>query len=130
MLSEPLRPQPSEVVLEWLASIREPVAITAVSVAELLRGARLLPDGRRRSQLVTGIDDIIRAFAHDVLPFDQRAARVYAEMNENRSRSGRPLSVEDGMIAATCLSFGATLASRTVLDFEGLGIDVVDPWDE
>ncbi len=70
----------------------------------------------------------MRAFRHDVLPFDERSARAYAELNELRSRRGRPLSIEDGMIAATCLTFGATLATRNVIDFEGLGIDVVDPW--
>jgi predicted nucleic acid-binding protein len=128
VLSEPLRRRPSPVVIDWLASLREPAAISAVTVAELLRGARLLPDGRRRDELVAGIEATVRAFRHDVLPFDERSARAYAELNEHRSRAGRPLSVEDGMIAATCLTFGATLATRNVLDFEGLGIDVVDPW--
>lgn len=34
----------------------------------------------------------------------------------------------DGMIAATCLEHGATLATRNTRDFEGLGIDLVNPW--
>jgi predicted nucleic acid-binding protein len=128
VLSEPLRREPSPIVLDWLASLDEAVAITSVTVAEVLRGARLLPPGRRRDELVDGIDDTVRVFRRDVLPFDERAARLYAEMNESRTRAGRPLSVEDGMIAAICLSFGATLATRNVDDFEGLGIDVVNPW--
>jgi predicted nucleic acid-binding protein len=128
VLSEPLRSSPSPVVIDWLASLRETTAITSVTVAELLRGARLLPQGRRRDDLVAGIDGIVRAFRRDVLPFDEKAARLYAELHEMRSRAGRPLSVEDGMIGAICLSAGARLATRNISDFEGLGIEAVDPW--
>jgi predicted nucleic acid-binding protein len=128
VLSEPLRPEPSPVVLDWLASLREPAAITAVTAAEMLRGARLLPEGRRRDVLLAGIDDAVRAFERDILPFDAQAARMYAHLNEVRTRAGRPLSVEDGMIAAICRSHGATLATRNLADFEGLGLDAVDPW--
>lgn len=128
VLSEPLRRSPSPRVLEWLASLREPVAITTISVAELLRGARLLPIRRRRDELVAGIEATVHAFRSDVLAFDEKAARHYALLHENRTRSGRPLSVEDGMIAAICATYGATLATRNVADFVGTGIDVIYPW--
>jgi predicted nucleic acid-binding protein len=128
VLSEPLRPKPSPVVLDWLAELHEPAAITAVSVGEILRGARFLPDGRRRSELIAGIDDIVRAFRHDVLPFTEASARVYAGLAESRRTAGLALTVEDGMIAAICRHHGATLATRNVRDFEHLGIDLIDPW--
>ena len=41
---------------------------------------------------------------------------------------GRPLSVEDGMIAAICLTSNARLATRNTKDFVGLGIELIDPW--
>jgi predicted nucleic acid-binding protein len=42
--------------------------------------------------------------------------------------NGRPLKVEDGLIAATALEHGLTVVTRNVKDFEGLGVLVIDPW--
>jgi predicted nucleic acid-binding protein len=53
---------------------------------------------------------------------------IYAELQGQRRRAGLPLSVEDGMIASICLDRGAALATRNTKDFEGLGLDLVNPW--
>lgn len=125
VLSEPLRPAPDEAVVTWMRT-RTDAAVTAVSVAELLVGARRLPEGARRERLIAGIEAILSGSR--VLPFDEGSARVYARMQEVRRAAGRPLPVEDGMIAAIAATHGATLATRNTADFEGLGIELLDPW--
>jgi len=35
----------------------------------------------------------------------------------------------DAQIAAICLAVGARLATSNVHDFDGLGVEVIDPWD-
>jgi predicted nucleic acid-binding protein len=35
----------------------------------------------------------------------------------------------DGLIAATAIQHGLTLATRNVKDFVELGVDVVNPWE-
>ncbi len=129
LLSEPLRRDPDPVVLEWLAHPAEAFALSAVSVGELLTGVRLLPIGRRREALGEAIENLLESFAGAVLGYDERAARVYAELVERSRSAGRPIGVEDGMIAAICIANGAALATRNVKDFDGLGIDVLNPWD-
>jgi predicted nucleic acid-binding protein len=42
---------------------------------------------------------------------------------------GRPLKVEDGLIAATALEHGLTVVTRNVKDFEGLGVTILNPWN-
>ena len=34
----------------------------------------------------------------------------------------------DALIAAVCRSQGAALATRNVSDFDGTGIEIIDPW--
>ncbi len=34
------------------------------------------------------------------------------------------------MIAATCLAYGATLATRDIKDFEGLDLRLVNPFED
>lgn len=125
VLSEPLRPAPDDAVLAWLVK-QTNVAITAISVAELLVGARRLPEGARRTALITAIDSILTGA--EVLAFDEGAAGVYAQMHETRRDAGRPLAREDGMIAAITATHGASLATRNTADFEGLGIELMNPW--
>ncbi len=57
---------------------------------------------------------------------------VFIETGKIRARRespGRPISVQDAMIAAICLANGATLATRNVKDFEGLDLRLVNPFE-
>lgn len=128
VLSEPLKQRPDEQVLAWFASVDEEAGVTAVSVGELLTGVRALPVGRRREGLLSAIETTLQAFAGSVLAYDEVAARHYARLQESRRGAGRPLAVEDGMIAAICVARGATLATRNTSDFAGLDLDLIDPW--
>jgi predicted nucleic acid-binding protein len=127
VLSEPLRPQPEAGVISWLRQVKD-TSVTVVSVAEMLVGARTMPQGERREGLLRAIEQVLVASSH-VLPYDEKAAREYARMQEDRRAAGRPLSVEDGMIAAICATQSATLATRNVRDFQGLGLALINPWE-
>jgi len=128
VLSEPLKKQPDEHVLAWLASLEEEAGATSVSVGELLTGVRALPAGRRREGLLEAIESTLGTFAGSVLAYDEAAARHYAQLQESRRAAGRPLAVEDGMNAAICIARGTTLATRNTPDFAGLGLELIDPW--
>lgn len=131
VLSELLVPSPSIAVVGWLAA--QPVLsvfTTAVSEAEILYGLALLPEGRRRRDLEQAIRPIFDEDLHGrVLPFDRGAAEIYATLAADRRRAGRPVSQFDAQIAAIALSRGASLATRNVSDFDGIGLDIVNPWD-
>lgn len=129
VLSEPLRTRPEPAVLAWLAEVAEDVALTSISVGEVLIGVRLLPAGRRRDGLMAAIERNLAMYADQVLPYDDPAARFYARLQESRRAAGQPLSVEDGMIAAVCRHRGARLATRNIKDFQGLGINLINPWE-
>ena len=43
-------------------------------------------------------------------------------------KKGKPVPVLDGMIAATALEHGLTVATRNVDDFKQTGVKVVDPF--
>ncbi len=128
VLSEPLKARPDPLVLEWMANLTGEVAVTAISVGELLNGAGRLAPGRRRTGLLAAIEQTLTTFAEAVLPYDGAAARAYAQMQGARRQVGSPLSVEDGMIAAISSVHDAGLATRNIKDFEDLGLRLVDPW--
>lgn len=130
VLSELMRPAPSPNVQGWLAA--QPttsVFTTAVAQAEILYGVTLLPAGRRRAALEQAVEDMFdEDFVGRVLPFDQAAAQAYAKIAAERREAGRPIAQFDAQIAAIARSRGAALATRNPDDFQGCGIDVINPW--
>ncbi len=128
VISELARPTPDQGVLTW-AGAQDDVAVTAVTVAELLYGVARLPDGARKVRLAEGILAMVdEDLAGRVLAFDRAAASHYAELVAARDRAGHPISVADGQIAAICRAHRAVLATRNVGDFADVGTKLVDPW--
>ena len=130
VVSELLRAGPILAVEAWLAAQDGgKIYLTTVSEAELRYGVAIMATGKRRTMLSEAIDAILREdFRGRVLPFDRMAAREYACIGAERKAAGRPISQFDCQIAAIARSRGAAVATRNVGDFQGCGIDVVDPW--
>ena len=130
VVSELMRPAPSEAVLAWFAAQdAADLYLSAIGEAELRRGAALLPEGKRRDQLMATIDAMIAEdFAGRILPFDSAAAQAFVLVFLERRAAGRPISFADCQLAATARAQGAAIATRNTADFAGCGIAVIDPW--
>lgn len=130
VISEIFRPAPEPRVIEWMASLTDDVAITSVTLAELLAGVRRLPSGRRRDALEARVDAAIEPYrgGRSLLSFDDSAADRYADVLAARDAAGAPISTADAQIAAICLVHDATCATRNVKDFEHTGVALIDPW--
>jgi predicted nucleic acid-binding protein len=130
VVSELLRPTPEPRVEAWLAA-RDglDIYLTAISEAELRYGVAIMENGKRRDVLSEAIDRILRDdMAGRVLAFDSAAAEAYAAIAASRRAAGRPIAQADCQIAAIARVRGATVATRNIADFEGCGIDVINPW--
>lgn len=130
VISEVFKPHPHARVVEWMKSLTDDVAITAITLAELLAGVRRLPDGNRKATLSAKIDAAVQPYlgTRAVLVFDTKAAEHYADVFAAREQSGLPISTADAQIAAICRAHGATCATRNTKDFAHSGIELIDPW--
>ncbi|MBH0239366.1 type II toxin-antitoxin system VapC family toxin [Methylobrevis albus] len=130
VLSELMRGAPAPAVLDWIS--RQDTAVlftTAMTQAEVLYGLAILPEGRRRVDLMAAARKTFEIeFSGRVLPFDTAAAEHFADIVSTRRATGLPISQIDAQIAAVARSQSAVLATRNVRDFVGCGIDIVDPW--
>lgn len=127
--SELMRPAPAVKVREWVRMHSDgTLYTTSVTLAEILYGIERLPEGNRKEILRTTARDLFAAFADQVLSFDVPAATRYAGVVAGRERAGRPINGFDAQIASICLAHGATLATRNVKDFQGTGVELIDPW--
>jgi predicted nucleic acid-binding protein len=129
VVSELMGPEPAPQVASWVRDRdRRELRTTTITLAEVRYGIARLPDGRRKQVLLAAAGDIFTAFADQVLPVDTAAAENYAVIASSRERAGKPITGFDALIAAVCRSQGATLATRNASDFDGTGIEIIDPW--
>lgn len=130
VISGMFRRSPDERVVAWLESLTGDVAITAVTLAELLAGVRRLPEGRRKDELSARIEAALNPYrgSRSVLPFDDASAAHYAGVLVARESAGLPISTADAQIAAICLAHDATCATRNLKDFAHTGVELIDPW--
>jgi len=130
ILSEVTRPAPDPRVLEWLDKLDEDRSfISVISIAEIRRGVALMDEGRKRDALAEWLArDLPQRFEERVVHVDEPIALTWGDLMGLAKRRGRGLSSMDGLIAATAAAKNLTLATRNTKDFEGFGIELLNPW--
>ena len=131
VVSELMNSSPNRSVLQWVYSQpQDELFVTTISEAELWFGVEILAEGRRRQQVAVSIRRILqRFFPGRILPFDSAAARAHASMSAQRRRTGAIVPIFDAQIAAIAMSRQAPVATRDVRHFEGVGVEIINPWN-
>jgi toxin FitB len=130
VVSEAFRVRPSANVRNWYDSQSlDDLYLCTPVLAELRYGVERLDVGARRHRL----EKLIMHLEEDVFPdrillLDRLAAHEFGRILVQRGRMGRPISTMDALIGAVALSHGATVATRDMSDFEGIGLQLIDPF--
>ncbi|MEX2319479.1 MAG: type II toxin-antitoxin system VapC family toxin [Bauldia sp.] len=122
--------EPDPRVIVWFNGVHSgSVWTTAITVMEIRFGIEILVPSRRRRTLEDAFEKSLKEeLENRVLPFDEAAARAASSFAAVRRRAGRPAETHDVEIAGIVAAQRATLATRDVGDFEGLGLRIVNPW--
>jgi predicted nucleic acid-binding protein len=127
VISELIKAEPHQAVLDYVGSLAPDMIFTAaVCEAEIRYGLARMPPGRKRDDLTARITTFFEAgFENQVLPF----ALFYGEIRNAREASGKPVTIEDAMIAATARAYGVPMiATRNTKDFSNCGVTLINPW--
>lgn len=129
VLSELGKNVPSPVVVHWFASYpAEELYTTSITAAEISHGIHRVEDSTRRSKLETAMQAmLVQILRGRVLAFDHKAALHFGPIVAGRYRIGRPIEFADAAIAAIAKAHNSPVATRDP-DFEGLGLEVINPW--
>ena len=128
VISEAMRgPRADSRVISWLRSLSSTPVTTVINQAEILAGIAVLPPGNRRERLYTVAQSAFAGLAV-CLPLSPECAGHYANIVAARGATGRPIGGMDALVASIARESGAQLATRDTAGFEGLELDLVDPW--
>ncbi|WEV46478.1 type II toxin-antitoxin system VapC family toxin [Bifidobacterium sp. ESL0690] len=122
--------RPDTHVLSWFfkTSLTD-MYISTITLAELLYGIALLPEGHRKDELKSALSPLFTQFQQRTLPFATSATGYYAAMAARRYHASRKVSTPDLMIAAIAKSNRMQVATRNVKDFEDTGVEIINPWE-
>ena len=102
--------------------------MSAITLGEMNDGIARLPPGKRRKSLETWFEGLLSRYGSRIVPVDAAVAQKWGTLCGALRRGGVATSMADGLIAATALVHGMTLATRNVADFKPFGVPIVDPW--
>jgi toxin FitB len=131
VVSELWKLSPSAATRQWFEQQpRTSLYLSAIVLGEIQFGVQRLPEGKRRSWFADAIAKLERTTFRDrILSFDQKCAPFYGRVKVIRERAGRPVLAADAAIAATALTYGLALATRNIKDFEGLDLELINPFE-
>lgn len=129
IISNVVKPQPSESLLAWWTEQQdEDLFIASLTVAEIRRGILEKPRGRKRDELdawFTGPEGPQALFAGRILPFDDKAALIWARLMADGKAAGRPRSGLDMIVAAVAGANDCVVVTDNEKDFTG--IQLINP---
>jgi predicted nucleic acid-binding protein len=130
VVSALMRRDADPTVVAWLDALPpESVWTTSITVFEIRFGLQILASGRRRQRLEEAFASALAEdFEGRVLAFDDVAAQAAGRIAAERRRAGRIVEIRDVQIAGIAAARKATIATRNVRHFEGLGLPLIDPW--
>jgi predicted nucleic acid-binding protein len=106
----------------------EDLFIASLTVAEIRRGLLEKPAGKKRRELerwFAGPEGPPALFAGRVLPFDEKAALIWARLMAEGTARGRPRSALDMIIAAVAEANDCVVVTDNEKDF--VGVKIVNP---
>ncbi len=113
-------------VTSWFAGlVDEEIFLSALTLGEIRRGIESVRrrDSDSAAALGRWLAGLSEAYGGRILPIDRAIAEEWGRMSVPD-----PLSVIDGLLAATARVQGLTLATRNIADVKATGVELFDPF--
>lgn len=128
VLSEPTKPRPRAMVIQWLRRNESELVISPIVLGELQYGILLLPVGRKRTRLLKWFAAGAKGFP--VIDFDAATADTWARLLADLKRKGKAMPIKDSLIAAAAQQHHLAVATCNVADYQHARVKLVNPFDE
>ena len=128
VVSELSKETPNSSVTRFMAA-QDDLWLSVIVIGEMELGVQSLPEGRRRDGLRDWLSRMVADFDERILPVERAEAEWAATFRARVVRDGGALPLADALIAATAKVRGLIVATRNVSDFDGLDVELVNPWE-
>ena len=117
---------------QWMDGHSDALRLSVVTITEIEDGiAKANRQGatRKASDLADWLESVVHLYSDQILAIDIGVAREAGRLLDSARGRGRDPGLADMLIAATARVHQLTLLTRNVRDFDGCGVEVVDPFE-
>lgn len=126
IISNVTKPIPSASLVAWMADKPdEDLFVASLAIAEIKHGILRLSAGKKRRELerwFDGAEGPQAIFVGRVLPFDEKAALVWASLMADGFAKGQPRNALDMIVAAVAQTNGCVIVTDNEKDIAELEI--------
>ncbi len=126
VLSEVNKPEPRDVVIEWLQAHQDEIVIDPIILGEIRFGILRLSPGKKRQLLERWFADGVSRLS--CLPWTAVTGRRWAQLLEDLRKAGKAMPIKDSLIAATALQHELIVVTRNERDFKAAGLQLFNPF--
>jgi toxin FitB len=120
-----------EALAQWMDTHSNELRLSVVTITEIEDGiAKAKRQGatRKAQDLADWLESVVHLYGDQILAIDIGVAREAGRLLDAARGRGRDPGLADMLIAATARVHTLTLLTRNVRDFDGCGVEVVDPF--
>jgi len=130
LVSELIKDDPDANVLAWIADIPETsLYLSVLTLGEIHKGIEKLPQSKKRAKLHKWVNsDLRERFKNRIINLDLAVATKWGELQGKAEQAGKPMSLIDGLIAATGVANDLIVVTRNTKDMEQSGATLLNPW--
>ena len=131
VVSELMKPRPDQNLIHWLQSVPEySLHLSVLTFGEIHQGIERLAPGSKRERLHQWVNhDLQDRFQGRILDLDLDVARTWGRIQGQAEGQGAPLSLMDGLLAATAVTRGLIMVTHNTQDRLNSGVTLLNPWE-
>ena len=118
-----IKQQPREVIEKFKETIPGEIAISCVTVAEMMYG---IGKSQHKERNKSALESFLAPL--EMVDFDFKAAQHYGVIRAHLEKMGTPIGAYDLMIAAHALSLGLILVTNNEREFQRIPDLIVENW--
>ncbi|MFZ2726052.1 MAG: type II toxin-antitoxin system VapC family toxin [Methylococcaceae bacterium] len=125
-ISEPIKEIPNQAVVDKIYLYSKNIAIASITVYEMMRGAYLLPESKKRTKILDYNNTVLTQFS--TLSYTKEAAQWHSRESARLQRIGKSAPFIDSQIAAIAKVNNLILVTRNTADFENFTDIQLENW--
>ncbi len=129
LLSELIRKEPNQGVLDWIKDKEESsLFLSVLTIGELRKGIVKLKPSTKKKELTLWFAELESRFKDRIIPIDIQISLKWGEIQTNLEVNGNSMPTIDSLIASTALCKNLIIVTRNGKDMKQSHVEILNPW--
>jgi predicted nucleic acid-binding protein len=129
LLSELIRKEPNQGVLDWIKDKEESsLFLSVLTIGELRKGIVKLKPSTKKKELTLWFAELESRFKDRIIPIDIQISLKWGEIQANLEVNGNSMPTIDSLIASTALCKNLIVVTRNGKYMKQSHVEILNPW--